>query len=56
MEVYPTAIVDLSAQIGAGTTVVADALFEAHVQIGSYCQIEDCAIFRIQARLCPIDA
>ena len=56
MEVYPTAIVDSSAQIVAGTTVVADALIEADVQIGRHCLIEAYAIFRIQARLCPIDA
>ena len=56
MEVYSLAIVDSSAQIGAGTTVVASASIEADVQIGRDCQIESCAIFRIQARLCPIDA
>ena len=56
MEVYSVAIVDSSAQIGAGTTVVAGASIEADVQIGRDCQIESCAIFRIQARLCPIDA
>ena len=56
MEVYSKAIVDSSAQIGAGTTVVADALIEADAQIGRYCQIEACAIFRMQAGLCPIDA
>ena len=56
MEVHSTAIVDSSAQIGACTTVVAGALIEADVQIGRDCQIEACAIFGIQARLCPIDA
>ena len=56
MEVYSAGIVDSSAQIGAGTTVVAGASIDADVQIGRDFQIEACAIIRIQARLCPIEA
>lgn len=51
MVVHPTAIVDLSAQIGAGSTVGAGALIEADVQIGRDCQIEAYAIIRKHARL-----
>ena len=51
MEVHSTAIVDSSAQIGAGTTVGAGALIEADVQIGRDCQIEAYAIIRKHARL-----
>ena len=56
MEVYSNAIVDLSAQIGAGTTFLADALIEADVQIGRYCHVEASVSFRLHARFCPIDA
>ncbi len=51
MKVHSTAIVDPSAQIGAGSTVGAGALVEADVEIGRDCQIEAYAIIRKHARL-----
>ena len=51
MEVHSTAIVDSSAQIGAGATIGAGALIEADVEIGRDCQIEAYAIVRKHARL-----
>ena len=51
MEFHSTAIVDPSAQIGAGSTVGMGALIEADVQIGRDCQIEAYAIIRKHARL-----
>jgi UDP-N-acetylglucosamine acyltransferase len=51
MKFHSTAIVDPSAQIGAGSTVGAGALVEADVEIGRDCQIEAYAIIRKHARL-----
>ena len=51
MEVHTTAIVDPSAEIGAGTRVGAGALIEADVHIGRDCQIEAYAIIRKHARI-----
>jgi UDP-N-acetylglucosamine acyltransferase len=51
MEVHSTAIVDSSAQIGAGTTIGVGALIEANVKIGRNCQIEAYSIIRKHTRL-----